>query len=88
MQSANKDEEQGSRYSRITETLQVTLLSGSEKGQQVTGSQDEQLTDAKLQEVNKGDVIVVGKLRSRTRQIMFWWTATACLIWPGWPRHF
>lgn len=62
---SNKTEEQGSRYSRITETLEVTLLNGAQKGQQVEVDQDEQLTDAKLQEVHTGDTIVVGLIKAQ-----------------------
>lgn len=62
---SNKTEEQGSRYSRITETLEVTLLTGAQKGQQVEVDQDEQLTDAKLQEVHTGDTIVVGLIKTQ-----------------------
>lgn len=67
-----KDEAQGSRYSRISETLQVTLTSGSEKGQQVEVDLDEQLTNARLQEVKAGDTIVVGKVQlpSETDYVM------------------
>jgi uncharacterized membrane protein len=62
---SNKTEQQGSRYSRITETLEATLLTGAQKGQQVAVDQDEQLTDAKLQEVHTGDTIVVGLIKAQ-----------------------
>ena len=62
---SDKSEVQGSRYSRITETLLVTLLNGPQKGQQVEVDQDEQLTDAKLQEVHVGDTIVVGLIKAQ-----------------------
>ena len=62
---SNKTEEQGSRYSRITETLEVNLLDGPQKGQQVEVDQDEQLTDTKLQEVHTGDTIVVGLIKTQ-----------------------
>ncbi len=54
--------EQGKRYSRITADLNVTLLSGSQKGQQEQVQQDEQLTSLRLQQIKVGDVIVVGKI--------------------------
>src|SRR6266403_3270744 len=57
-----KNVEQNSRYSRITETLEVTLLSGSEKGKQVVVNYDDTLTNQKLQEVKAGDTVVVGKI--------------------------
>lgn len=57
------DAQQGSRYSQISETLQVILLSGSQKGQEVDATLNEQLTNKALQEVNAGDVIVVGKVQ-------------------------
>ena len=57
----NKDEEQGSRISQITETLQTTLLSGSQKGQSVEVDYQDTLSDPKLQEVKVGDIIVVGE---------------------------
>ena len=60
----NKDEEQGSRISQITETLQTTLLSGSQKGQSVEVDYQDTLSDPKLQEVKVGDIIVVGEIKT------------------------
>ena len=57
-----KNEEQNKHLSQITETLQATLLSGSEKGQSVEVDYQDTLTNTKLQEVNVGDVIVIGKI--------------------------
>ncbi len=57
-----KDVEQNKHLSQITETLQVNALSGPEKGKQLTVDYQETLTNEKLQEVKKGDVIVIGKL--------------------------
>lgn len=59
-QVKSKDEEQSRRLSRITETLEVTMLTGSIKGQAVEVSYDDTLTNPKLQEVKVGDIIVVG----------------------------
>ena len=60
----NKDEEQGSRISQITETLQTPLLSGSQKGQSVEVDYQDTLSDPKLQEVKVGDIIVVGEIKT------------------------
>ncbi|HVY68273.1 MAG TPA: YibE/F family protein [Patescibacteria group bacterium] len=60
---SDNSEVQGSRYSRITARLQVRLLTGREQGQQVEVVQDEQLTDARLQEIHPGDIIVVGQIQ-------------------------
>jgi uncharacterized membrane protein len=57
-----KDEEQNKHLSQITETLQAILLSGSEKGQSVEVDYQDTLANVKLQEVNVGDVIVIGKI--------------------------
>lgn len=59
-----KDEEQNKHLSRITETLQVNLLTGSEKGQSVEVNYDDTLSDPKIQEVKVGDEIVVGKIQT------------------------
>ncbi|MDR3643379.1 MAG: YibE/F family protein [Candidatus Doudnabacteria bacterium] len=58
----DKNEEQNKHLSQITETLQVTLLDGAEKGQSVEVDYQDTLSDAKLQEVNVGDIIVVGTI--------------------------
>ncbi len=58
----NKDEEQNSHYSRITETLEVQMLGGADKGQTVEVDYDDTLSNAKLQEIKTGDIIIVGKI--------------------------
>lgn len=57
-----KNLEQNKHVSRITQTLEVVFLNGSQKGQSAEVSYDDALTNPKLQEVKTGDVIVVGKI--------------------------
>ncbi len=57
-----KDVEQNRHLSQIAETLKVAVLSGAEKGEEITVDYQDTLTNEKLQEVKKGAVIVIGKL--------------------------
>jgi uncharacterized membrane protein len=59
-----KDEVQNSHLSQINETLQVTLLNGSEKDKSVEVDYQDTLTNPKLQEIKTNDIVVIGKLKS------------------------
>ena len=59
---AQQDQEQSAQLSRITETLKVVLLTGSEENKEVSVSYDDTLINPQMQEVKKGDVIVVGEI--------------------------
>jgi uncharacterized membrane protein len=67
---SDSSEYSDSHFSQITATLEVTFLNGSEKGKQVEVDYDDQLVDAKLQEVHKGDIIVVGTIAGSDQQPM------------------
>ncbi|HVY67323.1 MAG TPA: hypothetical protein VHA30_00275, partial [Patescibacteria group bacterium] len=57
-----QDAEQSRHLSRITATLEVKLMSGSQKGETITAVYDDMLADERLQKVSEGDAIVVGRL--------------------------
>jgi uncharacterized membrane protein len=59
-----QDAEQNKHYSRITATLRIKILNGSEKGQEVEASYDDQLSQPNLQKIKQGDIIIVGKIDS------------------------
>ena len=54
------------RFSRITQTLKVTITNSSEKGKEVEATFDEQLTNAKTHTLKVGDNIIIGKLTDDT----------------------
>ncbi len=59
-----KDIDQNKNFSRLLQIFEATLISGPEKGKQVTINDDETLTNEKVQTVREGDVIVIGKINA------------------------